>query len=139
MFVACVVVSLHAHQANSTDALRFSYQQGCWTAGNVDAPGNFCFLCRTADSYKGQSGKVGVMGGCREYTGAPYFAAMSALRVGLRGLFTAGAFAGQWATANKNFCIPQALAGKSHLAEQYIFGMLQSRQALWLAGYARSS
>jgi ATP-dependent NAD(P)H-hydrate dehydratase len=34
------------------------------------------------DLYKGQAGKVGVLGGCREYTGAPYFAAMSALRVG---------------------------------------------------------
>lgn len=27
------------------------------------------------------SGKVGVLGGCREYTGAPYFAAMAALKV----------------------------------------------------------
>jgi ATP-dependent NAD(P)H-hydrate dehydratase len=32
--------------------------------------------------YKGQAGKVGVLGGCREYTGAPFFAAMTALRVG---------------------------------------------------------
>jgi ATP-dependent NAD(P)H-hydrate dehydratase len=34
------------------------------------------------DKYKGQAGKIGVLGGCREYTGAPYFAAFSALRVG---------------------------------------------------------
>jgi ATP-dependent NAD(P)H-hydrate dehydratase len=34
------------------------------------------------DKYKGQAGKIGVLGGCREYTGAPFFAAMSALRVG---------------------------------------------------------
>ena len=32
--------------------------------------------------YKGQAGKVGVIGGCREYTGAPFFAAYSALKVG---------------------------------------------------------
>ncbi|KAK3245666.1 hypothetical protein CYMTET_44779 [Cymbomonas tetramitiformis] len=32
--------------------------------------------------YKGQAGKIGVVGGCQEYTGAPYFAAISALRVG---------------------------------------------------------
>eukprot|EP00958_Prasinococcus_capsulatus_P025676 scaffold4409_cov369-Prasinococcus_capsulatus_cf.AAC.29 len=32
--------------------------------------------------YKGASGTVGVVGGCREYTGAPYFAARSALMVG---------------------------------------------------------
>lgn len=31
---------------------------------------------------KGQAGKIGVIGGCREYTGAPYFAAISALKVG---------------------------------------------------------
>ncbi|TFK64095.1 Ribokinase-like protein [Pluteus cervinus] len=32
--------------------------------------------------HKGQSGRVGVLGGALDYTGAPYFAAMSALRVG---------------------------------------------------------
>ena len=34
-----------------------------------------------ADKYKGQAGKVAVIGGCREYTGAPYFASISALKV----------------------------------------------------------
>ncbi|XP_046581049.1 ATP-dependent (S)-NAD(P)H-hydrate dehydratase-like [Haliotis rubra] len=32
--------------------------------------------------HKGQAGRVGVIGGCREYTGAPYYAAISSLRVG---------------------------------------------------------
>lgn len=32
--------------------------------------------------HKGQAGKVAVIGGCREYTGAPYFAAISALKIG---------------------------------------------------------
>jgi ATP-dependent NAD(P)H-hydrate dehydratase len=32
--------------------------------------------------YKGQSGKVGIIGGCLEYTGAPYFAGASVLRCG---------------------------------------------------------
>lgn len=36
----------------------------------------------TDDHYKGDAGKVGTIGGCREYTGAPYFAAVSALKVG---------------------------------------------------------
>ncbi|XP_078446709.1 pfkB-like carbohydrate kinase family protein isoform X2 [Wolffia australiana] len=31
--------------------------------------------------YKGQAGKIAVIGGCREYTGAPYFAAISALKI----------------------------------------------------------
>ncbi|KAI5076596.1 hypothetical protein GOP47_0008661 [Adiantum capillus-veneris] len=36
----------------------------------------------SASRYKGQAGKVAVVGGCREYTGAPYFSAISALKVG---------------------------------------------------------
>ncbi|KAI1287988.1 ATP-dependent (S)-NAD(P)H-hydrate dehydratase [Halotydeus destructor] len=33
-------------------------------------------------SHKGQAGRIGVFGGSREYTGAPYFAAISAMKVG---------------------------------------------------------
>jgi NAD(P)H-hydrate repair Nnr-like enzyme with NAD(P)H-hydrate dehydratase domain len=33
-------------------------------------------------SHKGNHGKVSVIGGNRDYTGAPYFCAMSAMRVG---------------------------------------------------------
>ena len=36
----------------------------------------------SSDRYKGQAGKVGVVGGCSEYTGAPYYAAIAALRCG---------------------------------------------------------
>ncbi|XP_014474385.1 PREDICTED: ATP-dependent (S)-NAD(P)H-hydrate dehydratase isoform X2 [Dinoponera quadriceps] len=36
----------------------------------------------TNTKYKGQDGRIGVFGGSTEYTGAPYFAAMSALRTG---------------------------------------------------------
>ena len=36
----------------------------------------------TRDCHKGQCGRIGVIGGCKEYTGAPYFAAISALKVG---------------------------------------------------------
>ncbi|KAL1548574.1 ATP-dependent NAD(P)H-hydrate dehydratase [Salvia divinorum] len=32
--------------------------------------------------HKGQAGKIAVVGGCREYTGAPYFSAISALKTG---------------------------------------------------------
>ncbi|CAN6811772.1 unnamed protein product [Brassica oleracea var. botrytis] len=34
------------------------------------------------ERHKGQAGKIAVIGGCREYTGAPYFAAISALKIG---------------------------------------------------------
>ncbi|KAJ8246618.1 hypothetical protein GJAV_G00253520 [Gymnothorax javanicus] len=36
----------------------------------------------TPKKHKGQDGRIGVIGGCQEYTGAPYFAAISALKVG---------------------------------------------------------
>lgn len=32
--------------------------------------------------HKGQAGRVGVIGGSRDYTGAPYFASMSSMRLG---------------------------------------------------------
>ena len=34
------------------------------------------------DNYKGQQGKIVVVGGCEEYTGAPYFAAYAGLKMG---------------------------------------------------------
>ena len=36
----------------------------------------------TTDLYKGQLGRICVFGGCVQYTGAPYFAAISALKAG---------------------------------------------------------
>lgn len=36
----------------------------------------------TFTKHKGQDGRIATIGGCKEYTGAPFFAAMSAFRVG---------------------------------------------------------
>ncbi|EDM08824.1 similar to RIKEN cDNA 0710008K08 (predicted), isoform CRA_b [Rattus norvegicus] len=36
----------------------------------------------TSKKHKGQDGRIGIVGGCQEYTGAPYFAGISALKVG---------------------------------------------------------
>ncbi|XP_033927949.1 ATP-dependent (S)-NAD(P)H-hydrate dehydratase isoform X1 [Melopsittacus undulatus] len=36
----------------------------------------------TGKRHKGQDGRIGIVGGCQEYTGAPYFAAITALKVG---------------------------------------------------------
>lgn len=38
--------------------------------------------------HKGQAGRVGVIGGSREYTGAPYYASMSSMRLGCDMTFT---------------------------------------------------
>ena len=39
---------------------------------------------RADDRSKGQAGKIGTIGGCREYTGAPFFASYSALKASLQ-------------------------------------------------------
>ncbi|XP_058613638.1 ATP-dependent (S)-NAD(P)H-hydrate dehydratase-like isoform X3 [Onychostoma macrolepis] len=36
----------------------------------------------TSKKHKGQEGHIGIIGGCQEYTGAPFFAAISTLKVG---------------------------------------------------------
>ncbi|KAL3944735.1 MAG: hypothetical protein SGBAC_001206 [Bacillariaceae sp.] len=41
-----------------------------------------CILPLTNESYKGSSGRVGILGGSARYTGAPYYAAMASLQVG---------------------------------------------------------
>lgn len=41
-----------------------------------------CVPLLSNELHKGQAGRVGVVGGSFEYTGAPYFAAMSALKLG---------------------------------------------------------
>lgn len=41
-----------------------------------------CVLPLSGDSHKGSSGRVGVLGGSARYTGAPYYAAMAALKAG---------------------------------------------------------
>jgi len=41
-----------------------------------------CILPLSFDSHKGSSGRVGVLGGSAQYTGAPYYAAMASLKAG---------------------------------------------------------
>lgn len=41
-----------------------------------------CVMPLTYDSHKGSSGRIGVLGGSAQYTGAPYYAAMASLKAG---------------------------------------------------------
>ncbi|XP_053603399.1 ATP-dependent (S)-NAD(P)H-hydrate dehydratase [Plodia interpunctella] len=41
-----------------------------------------CIPSLDANKHKGQAGRIGIVGGSLEYTGAPYFAGISALKVG---------------------------------------------------------
>ncbi|KAM3967207.1 NAD(P)HX dehydratase [Aphomia sociella] len=64
---------------NTTPHLRFimdkssSYKIECITT---------CIPKLDGASHKGQAGRIGIVGGSLEYTGAPYFAGISALKVG---------------------------------------------------------
>jgi len=50
----------------------------------VDSRFNFCKFVPEllSTNHKGQMGRIGVIGGSREYTGAPYYAGISALKLG---------------------------------------------------------
>ena len=66
-----------------------------------------------ATRYKGQAGKVGVLGGCSDYTGAPFYAAISALKLG--------------ADLSHVFCEERAAAPiKSYSPELIVHGCLRS-------------
>ena len=69
------------------------------------------------DRHKGQAGRIGIVGGSLEYTGAPYFAAISALKVG--------------ADLVHVFC-PQACAPviKSYSPELIVHPLLDSNNAI---------
>ncbi|XP_052871623.1 ATP-dependent (S)-NAD(P)H-hydrate dehydratase, partial [Anopheles cruzii] len=69
------------------------------------------------DRHKGQAGRIGIVGGSLEYTGAPYFAAISALKVG--------------ADLVHVFC-PQAAAQviKSYSPELIVHPLLDSNNAI---------
>lgn len=43
-----------------------------------------CIPALSKDSHKGQSGRIGIIGGSLEYTGAPYFAGISSLKVSVK-------------------------------------------------------
>ncbi|KAI3711891.1 hypothetical protein L1987_70440 [Smallanthus sonchifolius] len=59
-------------------------QSAMSTTLEADALSILRSISPTLDStkHKGQAGKIAVVGGCREYTGAPYFSAISALKIG---------------------------------------------------------
>ncbi|XP_051025627.1 ATP-dependent (S)-NAD(P)H-hydrate dehydratase isoform X2 [Acomys russatus] len=71
----------------------------------------------TSEKHKGQDGRIGVVGGCQEYTGAPYFAGISALKVG--------------ADLTHVFCAREAAAViKSYSPELIVHPVLDSSNAI---------
>jgi ATP-dependent NAD(P)H-hydrate dehydratase len=48
----------------------------------VEEFGKICIPPLTYDLHKGECGRIAIIGGSKEYTGAPYFAAMASLRTG---------------------------------------------------------
>lgn len=56
-------------------------QPTTWDVGRDQAMEE-CILPLSADSHKGSSGRIGVLGGSAQYTGAPYYCGISALQAG---------------------------------------------------------
>ncbi|XP_046400822.1 ATP-dependent (S)-NAD(P)H-hydrate dehydratase [Ischnura elegans] len=71
-----------------------------------------CMPSLTSSLHKGQSGRIGIVGGCDEYTGAPYYSSMTALRCG--------------ADLAHIFCTPSAAPVlKSYGPEAIVHGILR--------------
>ena len=70
-----------------------------------------------SSAYKGQAGKIAVLGGCAEYTGAPFYAALSALKLG--------------ADLSHVFCDAQAAVPiKSYSPELIVHGCLSASNSV---------
>ncbi|PIA40419.1 hypothetical protein AQUCO_02500251v1 [Aquilegia coerulea] len=78
-----LIRSLGTHN-NQNHTQRIRYIQTVTMVAEADAENILRRITPILDPnrHKGQAGKVAVVGGCREYTGAPYFAAISALKLG---------------------------------------------------------
>uniref|UniRef100_A0A3P9QHA4 ATP-dependent (S)-NAD(P)H-hydrate dehydratase n=1 Tax=Poecilia reticulata TaxID=8081 RepID=A0A3P9QHA4_POERE len=76
----------NAHCKNKILMLERYYSLGSSSLGGMDD--DIVSLVKsivpplTSKKHKGQDGRIGIIGGCKDYTGAPYFAAISALKVG---------------------------------------------------------
>ena len=56
------------------------------------------------DKSKGQAGKIATIGGCREYTGAPFFASYAALKVRAAKQGITSFPSRSWSAASGNLC-----------------------------------
>lgn len=69
---------------SSTDAPSTTATGTTWLGDNDNRQKALkkCIVPLSASSYKGSSGRVGVLGGSERYTGAPFYAAMASLKCG---------------------------------------------------------
>ena len=77
--VSLLAITVRASRSVST-ALMIS-SPTTWTERKTDALAK-CFLPLSSDNHKGSSGRIGILGGSAQYTGAPYYAGMAALQTG---------------------------------------------------------
>lgn len=78
------VVSLLAISARESRSLSTALMVSspyAWNDKKLEALAK-CFLPLSPDNHKGSSGRIGVLGGSAQYTGAPYYAGMAALHSG---------------------------------------------------------
>uniref|UniRef100_A0A3Q3MIG5 ATP-dependent (S)-NAD(P)H-hydrate dehydratase n=1 Tax=Mastacembelus armatus TaxID=205130 RepID=A0A3Q3MIG5_9TELE len=77
---AAVPRLVHAASPVSSDSLRSTSHKGM--DDDILSLVKSIIPPLTSKKHKGQDGRIGIIGGCQDYTGAPYFAAISALKVG---------------------------------------------------------
>ncbi|KAI3715420.1 hypothetical protein L6452_22402 [Arctium lappa] len=89
--IRCLVGDYHSSSSRSGPLLlvnKCTRMQSVMSGGNPTLEVDALSILRSispnldATKHKGQAGRIAVIGGCREYTGAPYFSAISALKIG---------------------------------------------------------
>ncbi|KAG7339649.1 ATP-dependent (S)-NAD(P)H-hydrate dehydratase [Nitzschia inconspicua] len=72
--------------SSSSSLLSSSWNDNDGNNNNISSLGQQslirCIPPLSGDNYKGSSGRIGILGGSKRYTGAPYYAAMASLKVG---------------------------------------------------------
>ena len=79
--VSLLALSVHTSRSISAALTMTSTSSVNWSQRKSEALEK-CFLPLSSDHHKGSSGRIGVLGGSAQYTGAPYYAGMAALQTG---------------------------------------------------------
>mmetsp|Transcript_756 Transcript_756/g.901 ORF Transcript_756/g.901 Transcript_756/m.901 type:complete len:381 (-) Transcript_756:30-1172(-) len=92
LFASSSIQSLTTNHTYSSKISRMSYVSKMdatsgtnmnWSEGKKSADVlEKCFLPLSSKNHKGSSGRIGILGGSEQYTGAPFYAGMSALQCG---------------------------------------------------------
>lgn len=75
------LLAISVRDSRSLSTALMASSQSAWTERKPEALAK-CFLPLSSSNHKGSSGRIGILGGSAQYTGAPYYAGMAALQTG---------------------------------------------------------